>query len=309
VRVAPAPLHVVSPADRALQNEIVRRELIGMRHIDLHLRISVAIDRDIDGGGTTSGVGRLPRHAGPIAGVVGRIGDEGEGLVAVERGVGIDARQVDLVLALREVVDLIVLEDAVDHDALRLFDGCVLEDIGALAADEIVSAEPAPQRIVADAADNPIIAAISAQNIVAGIALQVVVARTARKTIATNDIIAVAALDGVIAVTAGQLIIAAGTEDLIIPVGSMDRICIGIAAERIGEIAEIDPFDRVENVALSVAGPGRRGFGEIDADARGGVEIARGVKSVASDQSIGAAPPSSQSLLSPPSRLSLPLPP
>jgi hypothetical protein len=54
-------------------------------------------------------VRRLPRHAGPVAGVVGGIADEGEGLVAVERGVGIDRGEIDLVLAVGEVGDLIEL--------------------------------------------------------------------------------------------------------------------------------------------------------------------------------------------------------
>ena len=216
----------------------------------------IAIDRDIDGGNAVRCSG-LPHHAGPIAGVVSGIGDEREGLVAVEIGIGIDRGEVDLVLSLREVVDRIELVDAVDQDVLRLFDGGVLEDVGAFVADEEIPAEPARQCVVSDAADHPIIAELAEQHIVAGVALQVVISRIDVVAIATHEIVAVATLDDVIATAASQRIITSGAEDLIAAITAIDIVRIGVAAERIGEVGEIEPFDRAEDVALRIAGPGR----------------------------------------------------
>lgn len=72
-----------------------------MRHADLHLGGRVRIDRDVDHGFAVDC--RLPDRSRPIAGKVGGIGDEHEGLVAVERAVGIDGGEIDLVLAAREI--------------------------------------------------------------------------------------------------------------------------------------------------------------------------------------------------------------
>src|SRR5262249_43799578 len=224
----------------------------------------IALDRDVDHRDAGPGIGGLPHDASPIAGVVGRIGDEGEVLVAGERGVGVDGVEVDLVLALSEVDNLIELVHAVDEDVLRFLDGGVLEDVGALVADEIIPAEPAHERIVPGAADDPVVAAVSKQNIIAGIALQIVVSCNAgRIAIASNPVVtvhkifAITALDGVIALIADQDIIAAGTEDLIIAFFAEDDIGVGIAPEGVPEIRQADRLDRDHDIALRIAGPGR----------------------------------------------------
>src|SRR5262249_59593875 len=108
---------------------------------------------------------RLPHDAGPIAGVVGGIGDEGERLIAVEGRVGVDQRQINLVLALREVDNLVELVDTVDEDVLRFLDGGVLEDIIALVAHEVIATDSAYQRIVSGAAYDPVVATLSIENI------------------------------------------------------------------------------------------------------------------------------------------------
>src|SRR5262249_10756349 len=81
-----------------------------------------------------------------------------KGLIASEKRVRVDGREVDLVLALGEVGDLILLEDAVDQDVLRVFDSRVFEYVGTRSADEIVPAEPPTDHIIAIAAVEAVIA-------------------------------------------------------------------------------------------------------------------------------------------------------
>src|SRR5438876_170453 len=94
------------------EDEIRGGELIGVRHVDLHLRGGIAVDGNVDRGHASGR--RLPDKAGPIALVVGGIDEEGEMLLAVERNIGVDGRQVDLVLSLREVEDLVLHLGAAD---------------------------------------------------------------------------------------------------------------------------------------------------------------------------------------------------
>src|SRR5262249_53122234 len=153
----------------------------------------------------------------------GGVGDEGEGLIAVEIRVSIDCGEVDLVLALGEVNDLIELVGAIDHDVLRFVDRGILEGVGALIADEIVAAEPAYQRVFAGTTDHAVVATHSIEKIVAGIALQVVVT-----PIAPHKIVAVAAKDAVVAPTAEQLVFATETGDRIITVKAIDEVGAGV---------------------------------------------------------------------------------
>jgi hypothetical protein len=87
-------------------------------HVDLHLGGGASVDRDIERDKSTPGIRGLPDRSGPIANIVGGIGDEGESLVARQRGVGVDGRQIKLVLASGEVGDLVQLIDAVDENIL-----------------------------------------------------------------------------------------------------------------------------------------------------------------------------------------------
>src|SRR5262249_286533 len=154
---------------------------------------------------------------------------------------------------------------------------------------QIVATEPAHQRVVAGAANDAVVAAFSVEDIVAGIALDIVVALIGGPpAIAAHDVVAVAALDAVIAVAARQDIIPACPEALGTPGAGKDVIGIGITAEGVGKIAQSDRLDRIEDVALGIAGPGRRGFGEVDVDASGGVLVAHGIESVASGQNVRA---------------------
>jgi len=127
-----------------LENEVGRREHIRVRHVDLHLGGRARIDRDVERDISGFGVGGLPHRSGPIAYVVGAIGDEDESLVAREHGAGIDGRQINLVLTLSEVRNLVQLESTVYHDVLRVLNAEVLENISTRFADEKVSAKPTP---------------------------------------------------------------------------------------------------------------------------------------------------------------------
>src|SRR5262249_23015633 len=140
-------------------------------------------------------------------------------------------------------------------------------------------------------ADDPIVAQIPEQNIIAGIALQIVVSRTLADLIAVHNVIAITALDDVIAFVASQKVIAAGTEDLIIPDATKDGIGVGIAAESVRQIGQIDLLDRGQHIALRIAGPRRGGLGQIDADSCNSVLVGRDIISVASVQDIGAGAP------------------
>lgn len=75
-----------------------------------------------------------------------------EGLIAGEQRIGIDGGQIDLVLALGEIIDAVLLADSVDHAGSRLLDGGVTENIGTHAAIQAVAVKTARYDVVADVA-------------------------------------------------------------------------------------------------------------------------------------------------------------
>ena len=101
-----------------LKDEIPRVEVGGVRRINLHLGIGIGVGGDEDHG-VPAAVGHRPDKAAPVAGVICGIGEEGEGLIAGHVRISVDRREVNLVLALREIGDVVDLGDAVDHDILR----------------------------------------------------------------------------------------------------------------------------------------------------------------------------------------------
>jgi hypothetical protein len=94
------------PGGGPLQVEIRRREVDQPGQLDLEIRRGVAVDVAFDHGdvGADLIVDLEEAQPTPAAGECGRA-DEDEVRVAIERAIGVDGREVDLVLPLDEIRD------------------------------------------------------------------------------------------------------------------------------------------------------------------------------------------------------------